>query len=630
MQQEKRFLVVAPMGMESIFSYRGLEPYVYKIILSAPLPELLEQVSAVMAETEITAILTRGSLAQYLYKNHVPIPIFELKYEFHTILALLQSCIEEGYRKICILEMGSSTPGHESQEQHAQLTLGDYEIYYSRMENRASAEQEIRERWQRGELDLVLGDVEPIMIAKRLGLPHRNFVIDEQSYRNTLEEARYITGMTLNEKAQDRFISVITSIISEAVIIANEEGEIQRSNLQAERLMLTTEPCNNVQSLFGMELQALLDLPANQLIGIGGKQYVINTIPRSVGTERLYAFILSSANYVADMELSIRRQNRERGLTAKTTFQEVVCRDPISYTLVDTAKRYAKSSGTILIHGETGTGKEVIASSIHNDSPRSDGPFVAINCATFNENLIESELFGYEKGAFTGALPGGKQGLFELAHQGSLFLDEVGELPISLQAKLLRALQEKEIMRVGGGRLIPVDVRIIAATNQDLREMVQQKRFREDLYYRLALLELEIPPLRKRRLDIIPLFTSFLAEASTQEHRALFWDDASIFEPLLEYDWPGNVREMRNFAERVVLLCEGYQLDRGFISRLLGEKRSAVATPMFTTPITDNLKGLEREYIAFLLDRFGGDKERLCSYLHISKPTLWRKLEKPQ
>lgn len=625
---EQKFLVVAPDEVEEICDYRSLKPYVYRIILAKPCPQLLDEIAQVMRETKIYGILTRGSLAQYLYANRVPVPIFDLKYELCTILDLLDQCVEQGYRKICIFEIGSGTPGQKEQERHSTLQVGEYSFRYSYVCDRASAEQEIRTLWESGQLDVVVGDVEPIMAAQRLGIPCRNFIINEQAYCNTVKEAQYVTETTLKEQAQDRFISVITNIISEAVIIADEAGRIQRCNLQAEGVLARNRSCATVQELFHMELEQLLQLPANQLVDTRGRRCVLNVIPHAGGEDAMYAFVLSNVNYVENMELSIRQQNQARGLTAKSTFRGMVCRDPVTQQLVETAKRYAKSNGTIIIHGETGTGKEVIASSIHNESLRANGPFVAINCATFNENLIESELFGYEKGAFTGALPGGKQGLFELAHRGSLFLDEIGELPLALQAKLLRVLQEKEVMRIGGSRIIPVDVRIIAATNRALREMVAQRIFREDLYYRLALLELELPPLRHRKKDIIPLFTSFLAEASEQEQRAIFWDDPTIFEPLLDYDWPGNIRELRNFSERVILLCGDYHLDQSFLEGLMRQKRLADSAPVYTTPITPSLKDLERDYVGFLLKRFEGNKEAVCSYLKISKATLWRKLER--
>ncbi|WP_312635478.1 sigma 54-interacting transcriptional regulator [Oscillibacter sp.] len=625
-EHEKQFLAVAPAGMDNVFSFRALQPYIYKIILSQPCPELLTQISAEMTKTDINGILTRGSLAQYLYANHVPVPIFTLEYQTYTLLNLLQQCVETGHHKICIFEIESAASEQAFHAQHADLIVGSYEFHYSKLNDRASVESEINDRLKRDELDIVVGDVEPIMIAKELGLPYQNFIIDERSYYNAIQEATYVTETTQKEKAQDQFISLITNIISEAVIISDNTGRILRFNLPAERILVKGEHCDNVQTLFGIDLQTLLNLPPKHLAEIREKKYVINVIPRVIGTEQMYVFLLSSVNYVEDMELSIRRQNQERGLTAKTTFRDIIWRDPSSRELVKTAKRYAKSNGSVLIHGETGTGKELIASSIHNESLRANGPFVAVNCATFNENLMESELFGYEKGAFTGALPGGKQGLFELAHRGTLFLDEIGELPLPLQAKLLRVLQEKEVMRIGGNRIIPVDVRIIAATNKNLQEMVKKRSFREDLYYRLALLEIEIPPLKERKQDLVPLFASFLAEMADSEKRVLYWDNDSVLEPILTYNWPGNIRELRNFAERIVLLCESYQLTQPFVAEMISHKHNTDMDAQFSGQITDNLKELERNYLLFLLDRFNGDKEKVCSYLHISKPTLWRKL----
>lgn len=625
-RNEKQFLVVAPEEARNIFSFHEVDRYIQMIIVSKPGPKLLNQVSQAIREGGIRGILTRGSLAHYLYSSHVPVPIFHLKYELFDILEMLRRCVEEGFQKICIFEIGYCASSQNPKKQRTHLRMGEYEFIYNKLYDRSEVEQEILILRDAGQLDIVVGDVEPIMAAKRLGIPYRNFLIDECSYLNAVSEARYATDVARKEKSQNDFIEVITNIISEAVVIANEAGDIQRYNVQAECLLMKHGPIRSVQELFLMDMNTLLALPANYLLPVNGRSFIINSIPRLVGQERIHAFVLSSVNDVENLEMTIRRQNQDRGLTAKTSFDDVVYQDPVSKRLVATAQRYAKSNGTIVIHGETGTGKEVIASSIHNASLRADGPFVAINCATFNENLIESELFGYEKGAFTGALSSGKRGLFELAHRGSLFLDEVGELPLTIQAKLLRVLQEREIMRVGGDKIIPVDVRMIAATNKDLREMVRQKTFREDLYYRLVLLEIEIPPLRSRRKDIVPLFISFLAEALQRENRAAFWEDISVFEPILNYDWPGNVRELRNFSERVALLCEGYRLDRSFIAGMVDQMLQADSVPQYTFSITDDLKELERNYIAFLLRRFGGDRDKLCSYLHLSRSTLWRKL----
>src|SRR5581483_5007609 len=221
--------------------------------------------------------------------------------------------------------------------------------------------------------------------------------------------------------------------------------------------------------------------------------------------------------------------------------------------------KVAASSSTVLIRGESGTGKERIARSIFKSSPRSDHIFQAVNCAAINENLLESELFGHEKGSFTGAV-GEKKGLFEIADKGTLFLDEIGDLNISMQAKILRALQEKEILRVGGTRPLKVDVRVLAATNRDLEVMVKENRFREDLYYRLNVIPIDVPPLRNRRDDIPVLIDHFLAKHQGA-NREVVGLTAAARKLVMNYSWPGNVRQLESALERAIRLCEGNESD---------------------------------------------------------------------
>src|SRR6184192_1625779 len=218
--------------------------------------------------------------------------------------------------------------------------------------------------------------------------------------------------------------------------------------------------------------------------------------------------------------------------------------------------KVARSTSTVLIRGESGTGKELIARAIHTQSPRADEMFQAVNCAAINENLLESELFGHEKGAFTGA-HAEKKGLFEIADKGTLFLDEIGELDVSMQAKLLRALQEREIRRVGGTRAIKIDVRVVAATNRDLRAMVQDGRFRDDLYYRINVLSIDVPPLRERREDIPVLLDYFLKKHTRNTSRLVKGLTPETRRMMNDYAWPGNVRQLESAIERAILLCEG-------------------------------------------------------------------------
>ena len=247
---------------------------------------------------------------------------------------------------------------------------------------------------------------------------------------------------------------------------------------------------------------------------------------------------------------------------------EVVAEDIHSQKTIQQAVRVAKHNTTVLLTGESGTGKEIYANLIYRHSPRKGRPFIKINCAAIPENLLEAELFGYEKGAFTGADPAGKTGYFQLANGGTLFLDEIGEMPIHLQSKLLRALQEKEIFKVGGTTPIGLDVRLIAATNTDLTKAIKQGEFREDLYYRLSVMPIEILPLRKRKGDIGPL-AKYFADRYNKEYKLKKQIEPNAIHSLEEYSWPGNVRELQNVIERCVLSFDGNTINRFQIERVL-------------------------------------------------------------
>lgn len=241
---------------------------------------------------------------------------------------------------------------------------------------------------------------------------------------------------------------------------------------------------------------------------------------------------------------------------------EIVAEDKKMLEVLYRANKVASTDTTVLVTGETGTGKEEIAKFLHENSPRAHGPFIKINCGAISPNLIESELFGYVKGAFTGASASGKMGYFEVAQKGTIFLDEVGELPLELQVKLLRALQEREIVPLGGTKPVKINVRVIAATNRDLAEMVENKTFREDLYYRLNVVQISIPPLRERIGDIRPLTEKFLARYNEKYHyQRVFTRKA--FRAMEQYMWPGNVRELKNFVEQIIIMSDGDQISAG-------------------------------------------------------------------
>ena len=307
--------------------------------------------------------------------------------------------------------------------------------------------------------------------------------------------------------------------------------------------------------------------------------------------------------------------------------------EPMS-KIYDTIKRVAPTTTTVLISGETGTGKDLIAYAIHRNSPRRDNPFVKINCAAIAENLIESELFGYERGAFTGAVST-KPGRFELADKGTLFLDEVGEIPRDMQVKLLRVIQDHEFERVGGLRTIRVDVRLIAATNRNLLQDVKDGRFREDIYYRLNVFPTHIPPLRERREDILPLTDYFIEKFNGKLDREVKHIDSRVKDVLVSYDWPGNIRELENFIERIVLMAVGDTItfedippewksaaEAISLSQKAGQKR----------PFKDFVKGhmeeVEKQTIIQCLDEVGGNVTKAAQRLGLSRKGLQLKMIK--
>ncbi len=307
---------------------------------------------------------------------------------------------------------------------------------------------------------------------------------------------------------------------------------------------------------------------------------------------------------------------------------EIISASPKMEAVKKMILKVARSSSTVLIRGESGTGKELIARAIHNQSPRSSEMFQAVNCAAINENLLESELFGHEKGSFTGA-HADKKGLFEVADRGTLFLDEIAELDVSMQAKLLRALQERRIRRVGGTYELPVDVRVVAATNRDLRAMVGDGRFRDDLYYRINVLSIDVPPLRERREDIPVLIDFFLKKHTRNTSRLIKGLAPETRRILLEYGWPGNVRQLESAIERAILLCEGDLIAPEDLPSEVRQESSSATTGGFKLPAEGiNFEEVEKNLILQAMDQTDYNITKAAKLLGLTFRTLQYRLEK--
>lgn len=363
-----------------------------------------------------------------------------------------------------------------------------------------------------------------------------------------------IFSLTNSRESQ---LDVLLQVIDAGVIAVDSVGKIFIYNDNAEEIIgLESHRVmggNGIeifpQISFKTVLKSLVPIEES-IVKINGYDIVVSLIPL-LHSEKQYGAIAILRKY-SDTEMKqhqLRKKIIGKGHIAKYQFKHILGQSSSIKKCKEIAKRMAKSNSSILITGETGTGKELFAQAIHNYSPRKNYQFVAINCGAFPESLLESELFGYEEGAFTGARKGGKPGLFELAHNGTLFLDEITEMPMNLQVKLLRVLQEREIVRIGGDRIINVDIRVIAATNKDIKELIKKGEFRQDLYYRLNVLPLKIPPLRARKEDIL-----FIMEKVKREFNSDFKFTEKAKELLMNYNWYGNVRELRNYVEYFVNL----------------------------------------------------------------------------
>ena len=333
---------------------------------------------------------------------------------------------------------------------------------------------------------------------------------------------------------------------------------------------------------------------------------------------------VAGALKAAERKLHARRSQLQRvaGLEEGEDPAGLVARTESMQRVLALARRSAKVDSTVLVTGESGVGKERLARLIHDTSARAHRAFVAVNCAAVTESLLESELFGHARGAFTGAT-GDRAGLFEAAHGGTLFLDEVGEVPAAMQAKLLRVLQEREVRRVGENQSRKVDVRILAATHRNLLDEVGAGRFRQDLYYRLRVIELRVPPLRERREDVLPLARMLLAEASARMGRKVTSLSPAVADQLLRYPWPGNVRELGNAVERAVALCEGARVE---VEDLPEEVRAAPPSALPEGGV-EPLDAVERRYILDVLRRNDGNRARTAEQLDIGLATLYRKLK---
>jgi len=462
--------------------------------------------------------------------------------------------------------------------------------------------------------------------AIRLGAQGLQVNVSDEAYLQAAREALHYTHILKERELWYHTAEVILEHVREGFVFANLDGQVLQINQNARNILLETpQQSKEALTLSGLGLSESLQRDLSCEKPIVSRVFNAYSGKGILDGETLYIrgdpigrlLTVQSMESIRQMEKKLRLDSVRSGHYAKTQFQDILGQSPAILQARQTAKLYAASSAAVLITGESGTGKEMFAQAIHNAGSRSKEPFVAVNCATVPANLLESELFGYVKGAFTGARSEGKAGIFETADKGTIFLDEIGEMPFELQSRLLRVLQEKEITRVGDLRVIPVDARIIAATNRNLYQAVQEKTFREDLFYRLCVLSLALPPLRSRKEDVSLLIRHFLRLKGRSD--AVFTEGA--FRLLKTYDWPGNVREVVNFVERVCALQSDDIFDEELTRMAMEQPGRVNGTHLYFAG-----SEADRQLLLILRECRGGRTEA-AQVLGISRSTLWRKLK---
>lgn len=443
-------------------------------------------------------------------------------------------------------------------------------------------------------------------------------VDDDDAHRGMLRMMLKSWGYTVEEAADgDEAVEKVHAKAFDAVLTDVRMGKV--NGIEAMKQILSYNP-----SLPVILMTAYSSVEtAVDALRIGAYDYLIKPLDFDALKETLNKAIEHSRLGVENREL--RRQFSEENAST-----EILGRSPAITSMLSMIRTVAPTEATVLITGESGTGKELVARALHAQSLRKDEPLVTVNCAALAETLLESELFGHEKGAFTGA-DKRREGRFKQADRGTLFLDEIGEMPIGVQAKLLRALQQGEIQRVGSDKSEHVDVRVIAATNRDLRKEVEERRFREDLYFRLNVISLEVPPLRQRKEDIPLLAAHFLSHYAERNHKNVKGFSAQCMDMLLHYDWPGNVRELQNAVERAVILCTGEYVTGPELPVNIA-KLAAEALPK-SSEVSSSLAGLpleevERRAIEETLRETGDNKSAAARKLGITRATLHKKLRK--
>ena len=580
-------------------------------------------------------IISRGGTASMI-QQHVKIPVVEIRVNGYDVLRAIYP-VADPKKVLGILGYQNVVTGCRAAANILGVSIHEIILI---MESGKTDWDDVRKKVKRlmddHGINTIIGDTNVMTHLNFPSLDVRLIKSGRESVIPAVEEAIHILQVQEEEQKATQRFQAILNFVHDGVLATDETGKVTLLNPAAEKTFHIRQnealgrPITSVIKNTRIDKVLKTGLPEiGQMQKVPDGHIVTNRIPIKV--DGIVTGAVATFQEVAEIqaaERTIRQSLYGKGLVTKYSFDDIITVEPKMQKLISVAKVYAQTNATVLIQGESGTGKEIFSQSIHAYSPRAIGPFVAVNCAALPPQLLESELFGYVEGAFTGAKKEGKIGLFELAHKGTIFLDEIGDMDKGLQARLLRVLEERRVMRLGSDTMIPVDIRVIAATNKDLRQFVSLGHFREDLYYRLNVLNLPMLPLRERVQDI-PLLIAYFYEHFSREHRRHVPKfPAEINQLFVKYQWPGNVRELKNIVERLVLSFESSRIDmatiRLMVDELNGVKNKESAVVRENELLSGNFLDIKRRIIRLVLQEEGWNKSRTARRLEIDRMTVDR------
>ncbi len=564
----------------------------------------------------IEVVVARGKTSRAVTDANLGVSVVELPITAFDLLYAMDKAKVYG-NKVAVVAFQSMVLGIESVARIMGVDIGFFFIDKGE-ETEAVVAKAISEGY-----NVILGGTLTVTAAKALKVPAAFIESGKESILQAAYEALRVGKAIEKEKYKREMFAAVVDYASDGIITVDTEGIITSINPRASKITKFKNAIGyNIKTLWpGLQLDKTMknhQPELNQIVELHGTQVYCSKLPVMVNGHFGGAVVnFQEISRIQQLEASIRKEIYAKGHIARMTFENIWGNSLQINKAIEMAKEYAITDSNILLLGETGTGKEVFAQSIHNHSIRKKGPFVAVNCAALPSQLLESELFGYVKGAFTGANKEGKPGLFELAHGGTIFLDEIAELDYVNQGRLLRVLQERTVVRLGSDTVVPVNVRIIAATNKDLNMAVSEKTFRDDLFYRLNVLKLALPPLRERKSDIKEYANKYMEYYTTFDTGKNFSKGAV---KLLErFDWPGNIRQLQNTIQRVSVLSK---------NKMISEAEVAQCLDMIETKTNKTSLAQEIDEILEALKKAKGKQSEAAKILGINRSTLWRKMQR--